>query len=97
MRHKLQKGFLSRDQTPAEAELPHMAAYLKKLEAYGSKLEVSIIRATKINKVLKGIVKLDSIPKDEEYNFRGRSVKLLCVYNQLLGAEAEAEKGAAYR
>ena len=72
--------------------MPQMATYFKKLEAYNGKLEVSIIRATKINKVLKGIVKLDSIPKDEEYNFRERSVKLLGIWNQLLGAEPDTEK-----
>lgn len=93
LRHKLQKGFLSRDTEPQEDEMPQMATYIKKLEAYDDKLEVSIIRNTKINKVLKGIIKLNSIPKDEEYNFRERSVKLLGVWNQLLGAEpAEAEK-----
>lgn len=75
--------------------MPQMAIYIKKLEAYDDKLEVSIIRNTKINKVLKGIIKLNSIPKDEEFNFRERSVKLLGVWNQLLGAEpAEAEKPA---
>lgn len=93
LRHKLQKGFLSRDQEPAEAEMPQMASYIKKLEAYGGALEVGIIRNTKINKVLKGIVKLNSIPKDEEYHFRERSVKLLGEWNVLLGAEpAESEK-----
>lgn len=93
LRHKLQKGFLSRDTEPQEDEMPQMATYIKKLEAYDDKLEVSIIRNTKINKVLKGIIKLNSIPKDEEYNFRERSVKLLGVWNQILGAEpTEADK-----
>ena len=93
LRHKLQKGFLSRDQEPAEAEMPQMATYLRKLEAYGDKLEVGIIRTTKINKVLKGIVKLNTIPKDEEFQFRERSVKLMGVWSQLLGAEpAESDK-----
>lgn len=87
LRHKLQKGFLARDQAPQEEEMPQAATYIKKLEAYGDKLEVSIIRNTKINKVLKGIVKLATIPKDEEYHFRERSVKLLGIWNQLLGAE----------
>lgn len=73
--------------------MPQMATYIKKLEAYDDKLEVSIIRNTKINKVLKGIIKLNSIPKDEEFSFRERSVKLLGVWNQLLGAEpADSDK-----
>lgn len=93
LRHKLQKGFLTRDQAPQEEEMPQAATYIKKLEAYGDKLEVGIIRSTKINKVLKGIVKLATIPKDEEYHFRERSVKLLSIWNQLLGTEpAEADK-----
>lgn len=96
LRHKLQKGFLSRDQEPAEDEMPQMATYIKKLEAYGDTLEVSIIRQTRVNKVLKGILKLNTIPKDEEYHFRERSVKLLGAWNQLLGAEpADAEKSGA--
>lgn len=95
LRHKLQKGFLSRDQEPSEEEMPQMATYIKKLEAYNGTLEVSIIRQTKINKVLKGILKLNTIPKDEEYHFRERSVKLLGIWNQLLGAEpADGEKSA---
>jgi len=73
--------------------MPQMASYIKKLEAYGSDLEVGIIRNTKINKVLKGIVKLNTIPKDEEYHFRERAVKMLGEWNVLLGAEpAEADK-----
>lgn len=95
LRHKLQKGFLSRDQEPSEEEMPQMATYIKKLEAYDGGLEVSIIRQTKINKVLKGILKLNTIPKDEEYHFRERSVKLLGIWNQLLGSEpADGEKSA---
>lgn len=72
--------------------MSQMATYIKKLEAYGDNLEVAIIRTTKINKVLKGIIKLNSIPKDEEFHFRERSVKLLGVWNQLLGAEPPEDK-----
>ncbi|OAP59778.1 hypothetical protein AYL99_04780 [Fonsecaea erecta] len=86
LRHKLQKGFLSRDQAPQEDEMATMATYIKKLEAYAD-IEVSIIRSTKINKVLKGIIKLNTIPKDEEYQFRKRSVDLLSQWNKMLGAE----------
>lgn len=68
-----------------------MSNYIKKLEGYGD-LEVSIIRATKINKVLKALIKLNTIPKDEEFNFRGRSVELLGKWNKILGSEpVEAE------
>ncbi|KAG8207886.1 PWWP domain-containing protein, variant [Trichophyton interdigitale] len=86
LRYKLQKGFLTRDQAPEESEMELMSTYINKLEAY-TDLEVSIIRSTKINKVLKAIIKLPTIPKEEEYNFRGRSVQILSKWKQLLESD----------
>ncbi|OAL65927.1 hypothetical protein A7C99_3030 [Trichophyton rubrum] len=86
LRYKLQKGFLTRDQAPEESEMELMSTYINKLEAY-TDLEVSIIRSTKINKVLKAIIKLPTIPKEEEYNFRGRSVQILSRWKQLLESD----------
>ncbi|KAF3482128.1 uncharacterized protein GIQ15_04887 [Arthroderma uncinatum] len=86
LRYKLQKGFLTRDQAPEETEMELMSTYINKLEAY-SDLEVSIIRSTKINKVLKAIIKLPTIPKEEEYNFRGRSIQILSRWKQLLESD----------
>lgn len=83
LRHRLQKGFLTRDVAPKEEEMDAMAEFFTQLEAYGE-LEPSILRATKINKVLKGIVKLSSIPKEEEYNFKKRSNDLLAQWNAAL-------------
>ncbi|KIX02242.1 uncharacterized protein Z518_08181 [Rhinocladiella mackenziei CBS 650.93] len=91
LRHRLQKGFLSREQAPQEEEMPQMSTFIKKLEGYAD-LEVSIIRNTKINKVLKALIKLNTIPRDEEFQFRKRSVELLSQWNKILGAEpADAE------
>lgn len=67
--------------------MPQMSNYIKKLENY-EELEVSIIRETKINKVLKALVKLNSIPRDEEFNFRKRSIELLGKWNKILGADS---------
>lgn len=63
-----------------------MSEFVSKLEGY-SELEVSIIRATKINKVLKAILKLSSIPKEEEFKFKPRSQTLLDKWNKLLATE----------
>ena len=93
LRHKLQKGFLSRDQAPQESEMAAMSNYIKKLEGYGD-LEAGIIRTTKINKVLKALIKLNTIPKDEEFNFKGRSVELLSKWTKLLGTDGGDENGA---
>ena len=92
LRHKLQKGFLSRDQAPQESEMAAMSNYIKKLEGYGD-LEAGIIRTTKINKVLKALIKLNTIPKDEEFNFKGRSVELLSTWTKLLGTDGGDENG----
>jgi hypothetical protein len=70
-----------------------MSNFIGKLENYGD-LEVSIIRSTKINKVLKALIKLNTIPKDEEFNFKGRSVDLLSRWNKALGADSTADEAA---
>jgi hypothetical protein len=68
--------------------MKQMSEFVTKLEGY-SDLEVSIIRATKINKVLKAILKLTSIPKEEEFQFKPRSQSLLDKWNKLLASETE--------
>jgi hypothetical protein len=70
-----------------------MSNYIKKLEAH-TDLEASIIRATKVHKVLKAIVKMDSIPKDEDYQFRRRSMDILFKWKDLL-AESDVLPGEA--
>lgn len=86
LRHKIQKGLLTRDQEPKEEEMQLMSDYITKLEAFPD-LEVSIIRATKINKVLKAILKLENIPKEDEFKFKPRSQVLLDKWNKLLAVD----------
>ncbi|CAG8113567.1 unnamed protein product [Penicillium salamii] len=86
LRHKLQKGFISRETPPAEDEMASMATYFDKLEKHAD-LEVSIIRSTKINKVLKMIVKLNTIPRDEEFNIRSRAMNILSSWKNVLDAD----------
>lgn len=90
LRHKLQKGFISRDQPPKEDEMATMSTYFDKLEKHAD-LEVSIIRTTKINKVLKMIVKLNSIPRDEEFKFRERAMSILSSWKNVLDTDAPAD------
>ena len=87
----MQKGLLTRDQQPKEEEMKGMSEYISKLEGYAD-LEVSIIRATKINKVLKAILKLSEIPKESEFQFKDRSRSLLEKWNKILES---AEQPAA--
>ncbi|KAK4158130.1 hypothetical protein C8A00DRAFT_28842 [Chaetomidium leptoderma] len=94
LRHKLQKGLLTKDQKPKEEEMKLMSDYITKLEAFPD-LEVSIIRATKINKVLKNILKLDNIPKEDELKFKARSQVLLDKWNKLLTVDGMPVASAA--
>lgn len=69
--------------------MQQMSEYVNKLEGYAD-LEVSIIRVTKINKVLKAILKLPVIPKEDEFQFKSRSQSLLDKWNRLLASEQVA-------
>ena len=60
-----------------------MSDFLHELEEYPD-LEGSIIRVTKIHKVLKQILKLNSIPLEEEFHFKDRSRDLLAKWNETL-------------
>lgn len=74
--------------------MKQMSEFVTKLEGYAD-LEVSIIRATKINKVLKAILKLNTIPKEDEYHFKPRSTALLDKWNKLLASEQGTPVAAA--
>ncbi|KAL2143024.1 hypothetical protein VTI28DRAFT_421 [Corynascus sepedonium] len=86
LRHKLQKGLLTTAQKPKEEEMKLMSDYITKLEGFPD-LEVSIIRQTKIHKVLKAILKLEHIPREDEFKFKPRSQVLLDKWNKLLAAD----------
>src|SRR5690606_11778866 len=95
LRHRLQRGFLTRDSATQRDEMGAMDVYLMKLEDY-SDLDAEMIKRAKINKVLKMIGKLRTIPEDEKYNFRERAVALFEKCNKLLSDAGEgAEKGSA--
>lgn len=67
-----------------------MATFFDKLEKY-TDLEVSIIRTTKINKVLKMIVRLNSIPRDEDFKFRRRAMDILSSWKNVLDSDIHPE------
>ncbi|KAG6041581.1 hypothetical protein E4U41_003477 [Claviceps citrina] len=94
LRHKLQKGLLTREQKPKEEEMQSMSDFITLLEKFGN-LEVSIIRETKINKVLKAILKLDAVPREEEFQFKKRSQTLLDKWNKLLAGDASTANANA--
>lgn len=66
--------------------MKQMSEFITMLENF-AELEVSIIRTTKINKVLKAILKLDSIPREDEFQFKKRSQALLDRWNKLMATD----------
>ena len=89
-RHKLQRGFLSRDATPKAEDMKQMSDFLSELETLPD-LESSIIRTTKIHKVLKQMNKIEVIPLEEEFDFKKRSTNLLAKWNDTLSSEIPAD------
>ena len=82
----MQKGMLMKDSVPKPDDMTNMSEHLAKLESYPD-LDVNIMRETKINKVLKAIIKLEDIPREDEFNFKQRSMALLEKWNKLLAAD----------
>lgn len=70
-----------------------MSDFLGELETFPD-LEVSIIRITKIHKVLKAMIKLPSIPLDEVFHIRTRCVKLLAKWHEILSNDYDSRTGA---
>lgn len=66
-----------------------MSGYLQDLEAHAD-LEAEIIKKTKVHKVLKAIMKLEIIPREEDYNFKQRSNDLLSKWSTALATENDA-------
>lgn len=66
-----------------------MSDYLKQLELHDD-LEAEVIKKTKVHKVLKAIIKLEGIPKEEEFEFKKRSADLLNKWGGALAAETDA-------
>jgi hypothetical protein len=83
LRYNLQRGFLPQNGSAKEEEMSALDKILGQLESHGD-LEPSIIRSTKIDRILKSISKLASIPKDKEFGFKRRSAKLFGIYNKRL-------------
>jgi hypothetical protein len=93
LRHKLQKGLVSREVPPKPEEMDTMAEHLSVLESHQD-LDANIIRDTKAHKLLKVILKLKEIPRDVEFKFKERCTKLLAVWSKTL-AVADVEEPAA--
>jgi hypothetical protein len=95
LRHRLQMGFdvvgHAPKQAPKDENMADMSEYLGQLEAHQT-LEAEVITKTKIHKVLKAIIRLESIPKEEEYAFKRRSNDLLRSWGDALSADPDLQR-----
>lgn len=89
LRHKLQKSLLARVYDPNEEEIKQISDFISRLERYPD-LECSIIRSTKIYKLMKAILKLQEIPRDSEFQIKSRSLTLYEIYSRTLKSAEES-------
>ena len=87
LRLKLQKGLLNRHREPKEEEMDQISRIVSWLEDNMADIEAIIIRETKVTKVLRHILKLAKIPRDEEFDIKKRCKALLEKCNKILADE----------
>lgn len=94
LRHKLQKGLFPKEQAIKAEDMPAMAEFFTRLEDF-TEMDASILRATRIHKLPKAIMRLESIPREDEFNFKSRSTGLLEKWNKILADAPPAEETPA--
>lgn len=90
LRHKLQKGLFPKEQQPKADDMPAMAEFFTRLENF-TEMDASILRATRIHKLPKAIMRLENIPREDEFTFKSRSSGLLEKWNKILADAPPAE------
>jgi len=81
---------LPKNTQPKAEEMKFMSLYLKTLECIKN-LSPSVLRllhSTSIFKLLKAIKNQQEIPRDDEFDFKGRSVKLLEKWKEIADSKA---------
>jgi len=79
---------------PKEEDMQFMSEFFTRLERF-TEMDASILRATRIYKVPRAILRMESIPREEEFNFKSRSQGLLDQWNKLLAAEPAPVEGGS--
>lgn len=64
-------------------QIPQVARLISKLEASAEEIRAADINFSKIHKVLRAILKLDTIPMDGEYQIRHRCDAILNVWHTI--------------
>lgn len=86
-RHKVQKVFLTKDGTINAEEMPQADSTFKVIEEYDA-MTADALRTTKIGKVMKRVMQLSQIPRDDEYHFKDRAEKLCARWGAIMAGDA---------
>lgn len=92
-RHKVQKTFLGKEGKINADDMPSADATFKVVEEYDG-MTAEHLRTTKIGKVMKRVMQLADIPRDDEFHFKDRAEKLCAKWGAIM-AGSEAPKEAA--
>ena len=84
-RHELQRIFLSPE--PAKPDQIEKADQQLKIIENDSEISVNSILSSKLNKVLKRIIGLETISRDEEFNIRSRSQALYERFEKMINGD----------
>lgn len=98
-RHKVQKVFLGKAETINPEEMPAADATFKTVEEYDG-MTAEHLRTTKIGKVMKRVMQLSDIPRDDEFHFKERAEKLCAKWGAIMAGgeapkEASTEEGSS--
>ncbi|CBQ72385.1 conserved hypothetical protein [Sporisorium reilianum SRZ2] len=91
-RHKVQKVFLGRDGVINAEDMPSADATFKVVEEFDG-MTADHLRTTKIGKVMKRVMQLAEIPRDDEFHFKDRAEKLCAKWGAIMaGGDTAAPK-----
>ncbi|SPO26252.1 uncharacterized protein UTRI_02528 [Ustilago trichophora] len=90
-RHKVQKVFLGKDGTINPEEMPAADSTFKTVEEYDG-MTAEHLRTTKIGKVMKRVMQLTEIPRDDEFRFRDRAERLCAKWGAIMAGGESAKE-----
>lgn len=88
-RHAIQRAFLPKDRAPTAQDVEQQGGLFTTVE--NAEITAEQLRETKINKVMRKIIALDTIPLDETHHFRERAEALVHKWNHVLNAASHSE------
>ncbi|SAM81729.1 uncharacterized protein UBRO_03144 [Ustilago bromivora] len=93
-RHKVQKTFLGKDGKINPEDMEAADATFKTVEEYDG-MTAEHLRTTKIGKVMKRVMQLSSIPRDDEFHFKDRAEKLCAKWGAIMASSDGPKESAA--